>query len=64
MKLEERALTLTQVTEEYAGVFTVSLLRRLVAKREVAFSKAGRRLVFLPSDLDAYLASRRTEAVR
>jgi excisionase family DNA binding protein len=37
-------------------------LRELAYRREIAVTKVGRLVRFLPADLDAYLASRRVEA--
>lgn len=55
-------LTLRQVTELYAGIFTERLLRHLVAERRISFTKAGRRLIFDVADLETYLRTNRTES--
>ena len=51
-----------QAAAEYLGV-TPLTLRVWVSKRRVPFIKVGRLTRFLKSDLDAWLASRRVEAV-
>ncbi|NNN22182.1 MAG: helix-turn-helix domain-containing protein [Acidimicrobiales bacterium] len=49
-----------QVPDNYP-VFTLRLLRRLVEERRIAFSRAGRRIVFSESDIESYLENNRVE---
>lgn len=52
-------LTIEQAVDHYEGIFTERLLRRLVFERRVAFSHAGRKVIFDSRDLDTYLESGR-----
>jgi hypothetical protein len=52
-----RWFTIETAAEAYPRVLTPRLLRTLVARREIAFSKAGRRIVFSENDIESYLAS-------
>ena len=58
-----RYLTITDAAAAYP-VFTPRLLRRLVQERRIAFSRAGRTIVFAESDIEAYLERNRVEPFR
>lgn len=58
-----RYLTITDAAAAYP-IFTPRLLRRLVQERRIAFSRAGRTIVFAESDIEAYLERNRVEPVR
>jgi len=46
----------------YPGVLTQRLLRTLVTRREISFSRSGRRIVFAKTDIESYLLRHRQEA--
>ena len=58
-----RWFTIESAPEEYP-VFTSRLLRTLVARREISFSRAGRKIVFSDRDIEDYLAAHRQPASR
>jgi excisionase family DNA binding protein len=47
--------------EAYPGVLTERLIRRLVAERRIAFTRAGRRVILAETDIEAYLDANRQE---
>ena len=59
-----RWFDLEGAAEAYPGVLTVRLLRTLIARREIAFSRSGRKIVLHQPDIESYLAARRQPANR
>ena len=49
---------------EYPGVLTPRLPRTLVGRREIAFSRSGRKIVLHRDDIETYLAERRQPVAR
>jgi excisionase family DNA binding protein len=58
-----RYLTIPEAAAVYP-VFTTRLLRRLVQERRIAFSRAGRTIVFAETDIETYLERNRVEPPR
>jgi hypothetical protein len=58
-----RYLTIPEAAAAYP-VFTPRLFRRLVQERRIAFSRAGRTIVFAESDIEFYLERNRVEPPR
>lgn len=56
-----RYFTIPQAVEAYPGVLTERLIRRLVAERRIASTRAGRRVILAETDIEAYLDSNRQE---
>jgi len=59
-----RYFTIPQAAEAYPGIFTERLLRRLIAERRIAFTRAGQRIVLADADLEAFLDAGRREPMR
>lgn len=55
-------LTIEGAAREYPEVLTERLLRTLVTRREISFSRSGRRIVFAKADIERYLMRNRHEA--
>ena len=58
-----RYLTIPEAAAAYP-VFTTRLLRRLVQERRIAFSRAGRTIVFAETDIETYHERNRVEPPR
>jgi hypothetical protein len=57
-----RYFTIEQAVDAYPA-FRFRLLRRLVERRRIPFSRAGLRIVLAESDIEQYLDSNRIEPV-
>jgi hypothetical protein len=57
-----RWFDLEGAAEAYPGVLTVRLLRALISRREIAFSRSGRKIALWQPDIEAYLSGRRQPA--
>ena len=56
----ERLLTVDEAAERLGT--SARFIRRLIAKRRIAYTKLGRHVRIATRDLDAYVASGRVEA--
>lgn len=61
-KRRGRYIRLLEVPNEYP-VFTVRLLRRLVLRARIAFSKVGKAIVFSVSHIEDYLEFNRVPVI-
>jgi excisionase family DNA binding protein len=58
----DRLLTVDEAAERLGT--STRFVRRLIFERRIAFVKVGRHVRITPSDLDAYIAAARIDALR
>ena len=58
----DRLLTVDEAAERLGT--STRFVRRLIFERRIAFVKVGRHVRITPSDLDAYIATGRIDALR